>query len=67
VVGAASVICDGMIYRLSGTIDGQAADGVTPATLPGATKGTINVTVTRGDTSFRTTVTVNGDCPSLIG
>ena len=62
VTGAASVICSGGGYVLSGTVDGQPADSVTPATLPGGTKGTVNVTVTRGDTSVRTTVTVNGDC-----
>jgi len=58
------VICDlgARLYRLSGTIDGQVADLVTPSTFPGTTKGTVNVVVTRGDTSFRTTVTLNGDC-----
>lgn len=62
--GAASVICDrgSFVYRVSGTIDGQAADSVSPSTIPGNTVGTTNVTVTRGDTSFRTSVTTNGDC-----
>lgn len=62
VTGAASVICDNRVYVLRGTVDGQAADSVSPATLPGNTKGTIEVVVTRGDTSVRTTVAVNGDC-----
>jgi len=64
VTGVATVICDrgAQLYRLSGTIDGQVADMVTPPTFPGDTKGIVNVTVTRGDTSFRTTVTLNGDC-----
>ena len=64
VTGAASTYCDrgSQTYILSGTIDGLAANSVTPATLPGFTKGTTNVTVTRGDTSFRTSVTTNGDC-----
>jgi len=61
-VGTATVICDNHIYRLSGTVDGQAADSVNPATLPGDTKGVSNVVVTRGDTSVRTTVTTLGDC-----
>lgn len=62
--GAASVICDrgSFVYRVSGTIDGQAADSVSPSTIPGSTSGVTNVTVTRGDTSFRTSVTTNGDC-----
>ena len=62
--GTATVICDlgARLYRVSGTIDGQAADVVTPATFPGATKGVVEVVVRRGDTSFRTTVTLNGDC-----
>jgi len=62
VVGNASVICDNHVYRLSGTVDGQAADTVNPATLPGDTVGVSNVVVTRGDTSVRTTVTTLGDC-----
>jgi len=62
--GTARVICDlgAQLYRLSGTIDGQAADLVTPSTFPGTTKGTVEVIVQRGDTSFRTSVTLNGDC-----
>lgn len=62
--GAASVICDrgAFVYRVSGTIDGQAADSVSPSTIHGNTVGVTNVTVTRGDTSFRTSVTTNGDC-----
>lgn len=62
--GDAQVICDGNVYRLSGHVDGQAADSVSPATLPGSTKGVTEVVVTRGDTSVRTTVTTNGDCGS---
>lgn len=64
VTGTATVICDlgAQLYRLSGTIDGNAADIVTPATFPGSTKGVVEVIVRRGDTSFRTTVTLNGDC-----
>lgn len=65
VTGAASVICDNHTYKVTGTVDGQAADTVNPATLPGTTKGTVEVTVTRGDTSVRTTVTVNGDCAAV--
>jgi hypothetical protein len=56
------VICDNGVYKVSGTVDGQAADSVQPATIPGSTKGTVEVIVTRGDTSVRTSVTVNGDC-----
>lgn len=62
--GDASVICvlpDGY-YRVSGRIDGQAADTVAPATIPGNAKGVTQVVVTRGNTSHRTTVTTNGDC-----
>ncbi len=64
VTGTATVICDfgARLYRLFGTIDGNAADLVTPATFPGATKGIVEVVVRRGDTSFRATVTLNGDC-----
>lgn len=64
VTGAAQVICDSgsKQYVLSGTVDGQAADSVSPATLPGNTKGVSDVVVTRGDTSVRTTVTTMGDC-----
>lgn len=64
VTGTATVICDlgAQLYRLFGTIDGQAADLVTPPTFPGTTKGVQQVVVRRGDTSFRTTVTLNGDC-----
>lgn len=64
VTGAASVICDrgAFVYRVSGSIDGQSADSVTPATIPGGFAGTTNVVVTRGDTTFRTSVTTNGDC-----
>lgn len=64
VTGTATARCDlgNQTYRLTGTIDGQQADVVTPETFPGTTKGTVNVTVKRGDTSFRTTVTLNGDC-----
>jgi hypothetical protein len=63
-VGDATVIClmPAAIYQLSGKVDGQTADSVTPATLPGTTKGVTNVVVTRGDTSVRTTVSTNGDC-----
>ena len=66
VTGAASTYCDlgSQTYILSGTIDGMPANSVSPATLPGSTRGTTNVTVTRGDTSFRTSVTTNGDCPT---
>ena len=58
------MICDSgtKLYVLSGSVDGQAADSVNPATLPGNTKGVSNVVVTRGDTSVRTTVTTMGDC-----
>ena len=62
--GDASVICilpEGY-YRVSGRIDGQAADSFAPATIPGNAKGVTQVVVTRGDTSHRTTVTTNGDC-----
>ena len=64
VTGSAQVICDSgtKLYVLSGSVDGQAADSVNPATLPGNTKGVSNVVVTRGDTSVRTTVTTMGDC-----
>ncbi len=64
VVGDAQVICllPAGVYQLSGHVDGQVADTVTPATLPGNTKGVSNVVVTRGDTSVRTTVSTNGDC-----
>jgi hypothetical protein len=64
VTGTAAVICllPAGVYQLSGTVDGQAADSVNPATLPGNTKGISNVVVTRGDTSVRTTVATNGDC-----
>lgn len=63
-VGAASVICDSgaKLYRVSGTIDGFAADSVTPASFAGNTKGTTLVEVKRGDTTFRTSVVTNGDC-----
>jgi hypothetical protein len=66
VSGSASVICDSGagVYRVSGTIDGQAADTVIPATIPGSFAGTVNVIVTRGDTAFRTSVTTSGDCGS---
>lgn len=64
VTGSAAVICllPAGVYQLSGTVDGNVADSVSPATLPGNTKGVSNVVVTRGDTSVRTTVTTNGDC-----
>jgi hypothetical protein len=64
VKGDASVSCilpDGY-YRVSGTVDGQAADKVDPATILGTTKGTTQVTVTKGDTSLKTMVSTNGDC-----
>ena len=64
VKGDASVACilpDGF-YRVSGAVDGQAADEVVPATIPGAFAGSTEVTVTRGDTSFRGTVTTDGKC-----
>lgn len=64
VTGTARVICDlgAQLYRVFGTIDGNAADLVTPSTFPGTTKGIVEVVVKRGDTSFRTTVTLLGDC-----
>lgn len=64
VTGDAQVICllPAGVYQLSGHVDGQAADSVSPATLSGNTKGVSNVVVTRGDTSVRTTVTTLGDC-----
>lgn len=64
VTGDASVICllPAGIYQLSGHVDGQTADSVSPSTLPGNTKGVTNVTVTRGDTSVRTAITTLGDC-----
>jgi hypothetical protein len=64
VKGDASVSCvlpDGY-YRVSGTVDGHAADKVDPATIPGNAKGSTDITVTRGDTSVKTTVSTNGDC-----
>ena len=64
VKGDASVSCilpDGY-YRVSGTVDGHAADDVSPATIPGNAKGAREVIVTRGDTSVKTTVSTNGDC-----
>ena len=68
VTGAASVFCDSgaKLYRITGTVDGQAADKVTPATLPGNTKGVTEVVVTRGDTSVRTTVVTLGDCDTTV-
>lgn len=63
-VGDASVSCilpDGY-YRVGGTVDGQAADEVRPATIAGDFAGTTEVTVTRGDTSVRKTVTTDGTC-----
>jgi outer membrane biosynthesis protein TonB len=64
VTGDAQVICllPAGVYQLSGHVDGQTADKVEPATLPGNTKGVSNVVVTRGDTSVRTTVATLGDC-----
>ena len=64
VKGDASVSCilpDGF-YRVSGTVDGQAADEVAPATIPGNFAGSTEVTSTRGDTSFRGIVTTDGKC-----
>jgi len=64
VKGDASVSCilpDGH-YSVSGTVDGQAAEKVDPATIPGNTKGSTEVTVTRGDSSVKATVSTNGDC-----
>ena len=64
VTGGASVSCilpDGY-YRVSGIVDGHAADKVDPATIAGNAKGSTEVTVTRGDTSVKTTVSTNGDC-----
>lgn len=64
VTGSAAAICDigSQVYRVSGTVDGQAADSVSPATIPGNAKGSTEVTVTRGDASVKTTVSTNGDC-----
>ena len=64
VKGDASVSCilpDGH-YGVSGSVDGQAADKVDPATIPGHTNGSTEVIVTRGDTSVKVTVSTNGDC-----
>lgn len=64
VTGDASVYCDlpSQTYIVTGTIDGNAADSVTPATIPGTYHGYTNVTVHRGDTDFRTAVFTYGDC-----
>lgn len=65
--GGATVICllPAGIYQLSGTVDGQTANKVEPATLPGSTKGVTQVVVTRGDTSVRTAVSTLGDCGTI--
>lgn len=64
VTGAADVYCDVWrgAYVVTGSIDGQPADSVTPATIPLGTVGVTPVVVTRGDTSYRTSVTTSGDC-----
>lgn len=62
VTGSADVYCDYDHYVVTGKIDGQAADSVSPATIPGTYRGWTNVTVTRGDTSHRTAVFTYGDC-----
>lgn len=64
VTGGAAVSCilpDGY-YSVSGTVDRQTADNVSPATIPGNAKGAREVVVTRGDASVKTTVSTNGDC-----
>jgi hypothetical protein len=63
-VSEASVFCDlgAQLYRVSGTVDGQAADSADPATIPGNTRGFTNITLRRGDTFFRTFVFTYGDC-----
>jgi len=64
VTGTADVWCDlpSQTYHVTGTIDGNAADSATPATIPGSYHGWTNVTVHRGDTDFRTAVFTYGDC-----
>jgi hypothetical protein len=64
VTGNPDVFCDlgAQLYRVRGTIDGQAVDSAAPPTIPGNTRGFTNVTLTRGDTSFRTVVFTYGDC-----
>ena len=64
VTGSPTVFCDlgAQLYRVRGTIDGQAVDSAAPPTIPGNTRGFTNVTLIRGDTSFRTVVFTYGDC-----
>lgn len=64
VTGNPDVFCDmgAQLYRVRGTIDGQAVDSANPPTIPGNTRGFTIVVLTRGDTSFRTVVFTYGDC-----
>ena len=64
VTGNPDVFCDrgAQVYRVRGTIDGQAVDSANPPTIPGNTRGFTIVVLTRGDTSFRTVVFTYGDC-----
>lgn len=66
--GVAGVFCDSgaKLYRIVGTIDGFAVDSVVPPTIAGNVKGVTNVTLRRGDTTFRTSVTTNGDCDTTV-
>jgi hypothetical protein len=62
--GNPDIFCDlgAQVYRVRGTINGEAVDSAAPPTIPGNTRGFTNVTLVRGDTSFRTVVFTYGDC-----
>ena len=59
---SAAVYCDFDHYVVTGTVDGGEIDSASPVTIPGTFHGTTNVTLQRGDTSFRTSVFTYGDC-----
>lgn len=60
--GSAGVYCDFDHYVVTGTVDGLPADSADPGTIAGNYNGWTNVTLHRGDTSFRTAVFTYGDC-----